>query len=192
MRVTAINTSPHEERHPPNTHALASNLLVRPGTNIHSSCTSHTNTLHYTTLHYTQLHAHTDQNTPAYTTTHGTTHNNITKHAYLLCSVTVVMVVLEPKAALKAFRPASVTFLSAVCVCQQSIYPPNTHTRATCWCGPAPTPTRRALTTQTYTPHHTTPHHTPHPHPPTDKTHPYAQQHKGPLIQTNQSFKLTK
>ena len=32
-----------------------------------------------------------------------------TSYLYLLNSVTVVMLVLEPKAALKAFKPASVT-----------------------------------------------------------------------------------
>ena len=35
------------------------------------------------------------------------------------------MVVLELKAALKAFKPASVTFVSPVWVCQQSIRDPT-------------------------------------------------------------------
>ena len=50
---------------------------------------------------------------------HGPTHNSVTNHLYLPCSVTVVMVELEPNAALNAFKPASVTCLcsSPVCVC---------------------------------------------------------------------------
>ena len=36
-------------------------------------------------------------------------------------SVTVVMLVLEPKAALKTFKPASVTVSRSVCEYQQSI-----------------------------------------------------------------------
>ena len=59
-------------------------------------------------------------------------HNNTWDRSYehdnnsdLPISVTVVMVELEPKAALKAFRPASVTFSSSVCVYQQSIRAPT-------------------------------------------------------------------
>ena len=48
-----------------------------------------------------------------------------TSHSYLQPSSTVVMVVLEPKAALKSFKPASVTFVRPVWVCQQSIRDPT-------------------------------------------------------------------
>ena len=63
--------------------------------------------------------------TPAYTTTHGPPHNNVTNHSDLPSSSTVVMVLLEPKAALNAFKPASVTSVSPVWVCQQSIRVPT-------------------------------------------------------------------
>ena len=42
-------------------------------------------------------------------------------HSYLPLSFTLVMVELEAKAALKSFRPASVTFFNPVFVCQQSM-----------------------------------------------------------------------
>ena len=48
-------------------------------------------------------------------------------HSDLQSSVTVVMVELEPKAALKAFKPASVT-LRSVCAYQQSIQAPTRST----------------------------------------------------------------
>ena len=43
-------------------------------------------------------------------------------------SSTVVMVELEPKAALKSFKPTSVTFGSPVCERQKSLVPSPTHT----------------------------------------------------------------
>ena len=64
----------------------------------------------HTTLHTT---ASTQRSsTPACTTTHKThtsAHNKITNHSDLQLSFTVVMVLLEPKAALNSFKPASVT-----------------------------------------------------------------------------------
>ena len=49
----------------------------------------------------------------------GPDHNKCTKHSDLPSSVTEVMVELEAKAALNAFKPTSVTFLRSVCVWQQ-------------------------------------------------------------------------
>ena len=65
---------------------------------------------------HTTHHIHTP-------TEHTRMHNNTwahsyeqSKHAYLQSNITAVMLVLEPKAALKAFKPASVTLRSPVCV----------------------------------------------------------------------------
>ena len=52
------------------------------------------------------------------------THNNVTNYSDLHFSVTAVMLVLEPKAALNAFKPTSVTLTSPVWVYQQSIRAP--------------------------------------------------------------------
>ena len=99
--VTAINTSPHEQY----------NLLVRPGTNIHLPCTCNTNATHYTPPHdRTHPHAHRHMD-PLMRT----------RQALTPLSFTVVMVVLELKASLKAFNPVSVTSSSPVCMCQQSM-----------------------------------------------------------------------
>ena len=58
--------------------------------------------------YHTKPHPPTEH--PAYTTTHGPNHNNVTNHSDLQPSSTVAMVGLEPKTALKAFKPMSVTF----------------------------------------------------------------------------------
>ena len=100
------------------------------------------------------------------------------------------MLVLEPKAAPKAFRPSSVTL--SIPVCESRIYinmspheerrPPNAHALATCWCGPAPTSTRQTLLS-----------HTPHtPHSRQLNTHPHVHPHMGPLIRTHQAFLHTR
>ena len=75
-------------------------------------------------------HKHTTPNRTTYHHIHTPTerirmHNNTwthsyehAKHSYLPRSSTVVMVELEPKAALKAFKPASVTLQNPVHVSQ--------------------------------------------------------------------------
>ena len=95
-------------------------------------------------MHFPHIHATKNlmflPSTPACTPTHRPTHANVTNHTDVPLSVTVVMFELEPKAALKAFMPASVTLLSPVCVCQQSIRAPTR--RATH--SPIPTPEQPA------------------------------------------------
>ena len=113
--VCASNQYEPQRGAPPTHLPRPSNLLVRPGANIHSPCTFHTSTPHQTRPHHTPSHSPTDR-------TSNRMHKKArlvkhTSHLCLLLSVTAVMVVLEPNAALKAFKPASLTLESPVCVC---------------------------------------------------------------------------
>ena len=77
-------------------------LMLRSTTNRHSSSTSNT---HRQATHRPITHVHNN------TCVHSSQHTN---YSYLLRSFTVVMVELEPTAALKCFRPTSVMLSSTV------------------------------------------------------------------------------
>ena len=94
--------------------------IREPGANIHSSCTLHTRA--HKLISWPTEHTRIPMSIWNYTNT-TTTHIEL----YLPSNFTVVMVELEPMAALKCFKPSSVTLKSPVCAraCQSPMQVPG-------------------------------------------------------------------
>ena len=153
---------PNKECHPPNSHAVATFWCGPTPT-----CTRHA--LH-THIHATS-HPTLRPNTPACTQTHGPTlANNQPLRLTPQCHCG------DARAGAQGSTEglqASVRDVFKACVGVSAIdtrpheerRPPNTHALATCWCGPAPTCTRRA--------------------PSSGRAHPHAHRHTAPLMPTH-------